>query len=103
MRTLTRLAWSTSTGIIPATSHSSTDNRWYREHRVPQSKSTVIKNKYAILYLAGQEKMCRLSGMAQRITPQLRQLRQRDQDTYRVLKVALIAAMACISRDEVVN
>ena len=67
----------------------SIDNRYQREHRVPQSKSTIIKNKYAIRYLAGQEKMCRLSGMAQRITPQLLQLRQRDLDTHRVLKVAL--------------
>ena len=52
----------------------SIDNRYYREHRVPQSKSTIIKNKYAIRYLAGQEMMRRLSGMAQRITPQLLQL-----------------------------
>ena len=52
-------------------------------------QQAVIKNKYAIRYLAGQEKMCRLSGMAQRITPQLLQLRQRDQDMHRVLKVAL--------------
>ena len=33
----------------------SIDNRYYREHRAPQSKSTIIKNKYAIRYLAGQE------------------------------------------------
>ena len=33
--------------------------------------------------------MCRLSGMAQKIVPQLLQLRQRDQDMHRVLKVAL--------------
>ena len=65
------------------------DNRYLREHRVPQSKSTIVKNKYAIRYLTGQEKMCRLSGVAQRITPQLLELRQRDQDTHRVLKVAL--------------
>ena len=64
----------------------SIDNRYQRE---PQSKSTIIKNKHASRYLAGQEKMCRLSGMAQRITPELLQLRQRDQDTHRVLKVAL--------------
>ena len=61
----------------------SIDNRYYREHRVPQSKSTIIKNKHAIRYLAGQEEMCRLSDMAQRITPQLLQLRQRDQDSAR--------------------
>ena len=42
------------------------DNRYLRERRVPQSKSTIIKNKYAMRYLAGQERMCRLSGMAQR-------------------------------------
>ena len=65
------------------------ETRYLREHRVPQSKSTIIKNKYAIRYLAGQEKMCRLSGMAQRITPQLLELRQRDRDMHRVLKVAL--------------
>ena len=67
----------------------SIDNRYQRERTVPQSKSTIIKNKYAVRYLAGQEKMCRLSGMAQRITPQLLQLRQRDQDMHRVLKIAL--------------
>ena len=33
--------------------------------------------------------MCRLSGMAQKITPELLQLRQRDQDMHKVLKVAL--------------
>ena len=67
----------------------SIDNRYWRERTVPQSKSTIIKNKYAVRYLAGQEKMCRLSGMAQRITPQSLQLRQRDHDMHRVLKVAL--------------
>ena len=41
------------------------DDRHLRELRIPQSKSTIIKNKYAIRYLAGQERMCRLSGMAQ--------------------------------------
>ena len=57
--------------------------------KVPEPKSTIIKNKYAVRYLAGQEKMCRLSGMAQRITPELLQLRQRDQDMHKFLKVAL--------------
>ena len=55
----------------------------------PEAKSTIIKSKYAVRYLAGQEKMCRLSGMAQNITPELLQLRQRDHDMHRVLKVAL--------------
>ena len=59
------------------------------ERFIPQSKSTVIKNKHARRYLAGQERMCSMSGMAQRITPQLLNLRSRDQDTRRVLKVAL--------------
>ena len=57
--------------------------------KVPEPKSTIIKNKYAVRYLAGQEKMCRLSGMAQKITPELLQLRQRDHDMHKVLKVAL--------------
>ena len=57
--------------------------------RIPEPKSTIIKNKYAVRYLAGQEKMCRLSGMAQKITPELLQLRQRDHDMHKVLKVAL--------------
>ena len=65
------------------------DDSYLRERRVPQSKSTIIKNKCAIHYLAGQERMCRLSGMAQRITPRLLSLRTRDQDMHRVLKVAL--------------
>ena len=42
-----------------------------RERRIPQSESTIIKNKYAMRYLSGQERICRMSGMAQRITPQL--------------------------------
>ena len=67
----------------------SIDNRYQQERTVPQSKSTIIKNKYAVRYLAGQEKMCRLSGLAQRITPQLLQLRQRGQNVHRVLKIAL--------------
>ena len=33
--------------------------------------------------------MCRMSGMAQRITPQLLNLRSRDQEMHRVLRVAL--------------
>ena len=57
--------------------------------RTPEAKSTIIKSKYAVRYLAGQEKMCRLSGMAQNITPELLQLRARDHDMHRVLKVAL--------------
>ena len=57
--------------------------------KVPEPKSTIIKNKYAVRYLAGQEKMCRLSSMAQKITPELLQLRQRDHDMHKVLKVAL--------------
>ena len=60
-----------------------------RKCKIPEAKSSIIKNKYAVRYLAGQEKMCRLSGMAQRITPELLQLRQRDQDMHRILKVAL--------------
>ena len=55
----------------------------------PEAKSTIVKNKYVVRYLAGQEKMCRLSGMAQNITPELLQLRRRDHDMHRVLKVAL--------------
>ena len=65
------------------------DERHLRERRIPQSRSTIIKNKYVIRYLAGQERMCRLSGMAQRLTPQLLNLRFRDQDMRRILKAAL--------------
>ena len=67
----------------------SLDDRCLRERPIPQSKSTIIKKRYAIRYLAGQERMCRVSGMAQRITPELLNLRSRDQDMHRVLKVAL--------------
>ena len=68
----------------------SIENRYWRERdgcqraRAPSSRTST-----QVRYLAGQEKMCRLSGMAQRITPQLLQLRQRDQDVHRALKVAL--------------
>ena len=64
-------------------------SKWLQGRSTPEAKSTIIKNKYAVRYLAGQEKMCRLSGMAQNITPNLLQLRQRDQDMHKVLKVAL--------------
>ena len=40
-------------------------NRYWRERTIPEAKSSIIKNKYAVRYLADQEKMCRL---AQRIT-----------------------------------
>ena len=64
-------------------------NRQLSGRYTPEPKSTIIKNKYAVRYLAGQEKMCRLSGMAQKITPEPLQLRQRDHDMHKVLKVAL--------------
>ena len=67
----------------------SIENRYLRDRSIAESKSSIIKNKYAVRYLAGQEKMCRLSGMAQKITPELLRLRQRDQDMHRVLKIAL--------------
>ena len=57
--------------------------------KTPEPKSTIIKNKYAVRYLAAQEKMCRLSGMAQKIAPELLQLRQRDQDMHKVLRLLL--------------
>ena len=47
----------------------SIESRYWRERATPGAKSTVIKNKHAVRYLAGQEKMCRSSGMAQNITP----------------------------------
>ena len=65
------------------------ENRYRRHRSIPEAKSTIIKNKHAVRYLAGQEKMRKLSGMAQNLTPELLQLRQRDQDMHRVLKVAL--------------
>ena len=64
------------------------DDRHHRERFIPQSKSTS-KNKYALRYIAGQERMCRMSGMAQRIAPRLLNVRSREQDMHRVLKVAL--------------
>ena len=33
----------------------SIDDRYLRERRIPQSRSTIIKNKHSIRYLAGQE------------------------------------------------
>ena len=47
----------------------SIENCHLRDRTIPESKSSIIKNKYAVRYLASQERMCRLSGMAQRITP----------------------------------
>ena len=46
------------------------DDRQHRERFTPQSKSTIIKNKYALRYLASQKRMYRMSGVAERITPQ---------------------------------
>ena len=69
----------------------SSDDRYIRERFIPQSKSPIIKNEYALRYLAGQERMCRTSGMARRLTLQLLNLRSRDQATHRVFKVALQA------------
>ena len=89
MRTLTWSGWSTSIGITSEQATSASSSTTWGTAQFPEAKSSIIKNKYAIRYLAGQEKMCRLSGMAQRITPELLQLRQRDQDMHRVLKVAL--------------
>ena len=71
--------------------------------KTPEPKSTIIKNKYAVRYLAGQEKMCRLSGMAQKITPELLQLRQRDQDMHKVLKVALQPWPTLAGKDALVD
>ena len=42
----------------------SIEDRYVRER-------SIAKDKCALRYLAGQEHMCRMSGMAQRITPQL--------------------------------
>ena len=79
------------------------DDRYVREHYIPQSKSTV-KNKYALRYLAEQERMCRMSGMAQRIAPQLLSLRSRDQDVHRVLRVsAAVIGMRSLIDYTVVN
>ena len=41
-------------------------SHYLTRNKIPEPKSTIIKNKYAVRYLAGQEKMCRLSGMAQK-------------------------------------
>ena len=71
--------------------------------KMPEPKSTIIKNKYAVRYLAGQEKMCRLSGMAQKITPELLQLRQRDHDMHKVLKVALQPWPTLAGKDALVD
>ena len=100
MRTSTSLVWSTSTGATLSTKPCNLQDRSDRNLRdrpLLQSKSTIIKKRYALRYLAGQERMCRISGMAQRITPQLLNLQSKDQDTHRVLKVAL-QTVACASR-----
>ena len=71
--------------------------------KIPEPKSTIIKNKYAVRYLAGQERMCRVSGMAQKITPELLQLRQRDHDMHKVLKVALQPWPTLAGKDALVD
>ena len=89
-------------GHAKAKSLSSYD--WYiRERFIPQSKSTIIKNKCALRYLAGQKRMCKMSGMAQRITPQLLNLRSRHQDMHRVLKVALQPWLALVGMRSLID
>ena len=39
------------------------------------SKNAVVKNKHALRYLCVQERFCRVSGLAQRITPAMLSLR----------------------------
>ena len=78
-------------------------SHYLTRNKTPEPKSTIIKNKYAVRYLAGQEKMCRLSGMAQKITPELLQLRQRDHDMHKVLKVALQPWPTLAGKDALVD
>ena len=54
------------------------DDRLRRERFISQSKSSIIKNKHALQYLAGQERKCRFSGMDQPISPQLLNLKEKD-------------------------
>ena len=55
------------------------------DRSLPQSKSSIIKKKYALRSRTHAQG----SGMAQRISPQLLNLRFKDQDMRRVRKVAL--------------
>ena len=77
------------------------DERYVRERYIPQSKSAIIKNKYVLRYLAGQERMCKMSSMAQLITPQLLSLRSRDQDT--PCAQGRASAVANIGRDDIID
>ena len=63
----------------------------------------ATNNKYALRYLARQERVCRMSGMAQRITPQLLKLRSKDKDMHRLLKVALQPWLTLVGTRSITN
>ena len=69
--------------------------------RLPSQRARLSRT--SMLFVTLQEKMCRLSGMAQKITPELLQLRQRDQDMHKVLKVALQPWPTLAGKDALVD
>ena len=62
---------------------------WRRGVTKSYSKSAIVKKKYSLRYLCGQERLSRISGLAQCITPAKVNLRAKDCDTHWVLKIAL--------------
>ena len=51
------------------------------------SRVPIVKKKYAFCCLCGQERLCRISGLALRITPAMLNLRARDDNMLQLLKV----------------
>ena len=48
---------------------------WRHSVTKSYSKNATVKKKYALRYLCGQERLCRISGLAQRIAPAVLNLR----------------------------
>ena len=64
-------------------------DRWRRNVTMSYSKNAIVKKKSALRYVCGQERFCRASGLAQRITPAMLNLRAKGGDMHRVLKGAM--------------
>ena len=82
---LIHLNWGHSSNQLPKVSES-----WRRSVTKSYSKNAVVEKTYALRYVCGQVRFCRVSGLAQQITPAMLNLRAKDRDMHRErLKVAM--------------
>ena len=73
-----------------ATKLSRLSDNWRRGVTKSYSKNAIVKKKYVLRYLCGQERLCRTSGLAQHVTRAMLNLGAKDCDMHRVLKVACL-------------